>query len=658
MAKECCDTDEKDIHKNSVVNQPENEHDHEEDDEHTHDEEDKAGWKAHLPLLSSLAILLVMLILDFGFKFKPIFPVDLIIYIIAYLLAGYNVLNLAFRKAKRFDFFNEFFLMSVATIGAFAIGSYSEGVAVMVFYSIGEWFQEAAVSNAKRNIKALLDVRPDEVTVIRNNTPLVADPSIIELGETIQVKPGEKVALDGELISENASFNTAALTGESKPDTKHKGETILAGMINLNTVAEIKVKALFKDSKLSKILEMVQDATARKSQTQLFISRFAKVYTPIVFFLAVAVCFVPYFFVNDYNFQTWFYRALVFLVISCPCALVVSIPLGYFGGIGLASRNGILFKGGNFLDVMTTINVVVMDKTGTMTKGVFKVQKVIANNIDEKELVKLVAAIEKNSTHPIAKAVTEYAGDITNGIKTEEVEEISGHGLKGKVDGKEILAGNVKLLKKFNISYPAEIEKIVDTIVVVAISNQYAGYITIADEIKEDAVQAVKDMHSLNIKTVMLSGDKQSVVDEVAKAVGIDEAYGDLLPEGKVEKVQQLKNEGKHIAFVGDGVNDAPVVALADAGIAMGGLGSDATIETADVVIQNDQPHKIVSAIKIGKITRNIVWQNIIMAMTVKVFVLILGAGGIATLWEAVIADVGVALLAILNAVRIQRMKV
>lgn len=658
MAKECCDTDEKDIHKNSVVNQPENEHDHEEDDEHTHDEEDKAGWKKHLPLLSSLAILLVMLVLDFGFKFKPVFPVNLIIYAVAFFLAGYNVLYMAFRKARRFDFFNEFFLMSVATIGAFGIGSYSEGVAVMVFYSIGEWFQDAAVSNAKRNIKALLDVRPDEVTVIRNNTLLVADPSIIELGETIQVKPGEKVALDGELLSENASFNTAALTGESKPDTKHKGEIILAGMINLNTVAEIKVKALFKDSKLSKILEMVQDATARKSQTQLFISRFAKIYTPIVFFLAVAVCFVPYFFVTDYNFQTWFYRALVFLVISCPCALVVSIPLGYFGGIGLASRNGILFKGGNFLDVMTKINVVVMDKTGTMTKGVFKVQKIVPNNIDEKELVKLTAALEKNSTHPIAKAVTEYAGDATNSVKAEAVEEISGHGLKGKIDGKEMLAGNVKLMKKFNIDYPAEIEKIVDTIVVIAINNQFAGYITIADEIKEDAVQAVKDMHTLNIKTVMLSGDKQSVVDEVAKKVGIDEAFGDLLPEGKVEKVQQLKNEGKHIAFVGDGVNDAPVVALADAGIAMGGLGSDATIETADVVIQNDQPHKIVSAIKIGKITRSIVWQNIIMAMTVKIFVLILGAGGIATLWEAVIADVGVALLAILNAVRIQRMKV
>lgn len=360
---------------------------------------------------------------------------------------------------------------------------------------------------------------------------------------------------------------------------------------------------------------------------------------------------------EDYNFQTWFYRALVFLVISCPCALVVSIPLGYFGGIGLASRNGILFKGGNFLDVMTKVNAVVMDKTGTLTKGVFRVQQVVPANMDEKELIRLTAALEKNSTHPIAKAIAEYAGEGVNGIKADAVEEIGGYGLLGKVDGKDLLAGNVKLLKKYNVSYPREIVNIVDTIVVVAINNQYAGYITIADEIKEDAVQAVKDMHDLNIKTVMLSGDKQSVVDEVAKKIGIDEAYGDLLPEGKVEKVQKLKDAGRHIAFVGDGVNDAPVVALADAGIAMGGLGSDATIETADVVIQNDQPHKIVSAIRIGKITRSIVWQNIILAMTVKVFVLILGAGGVATLWEAVIADVGVALLAILNAVRIQRMK-
>jgi Cd2+/Zn2+-exporting ATPase len=633
---------------------------HTTDDGHDHGavEKDPPGWQPHWDLLLALFILFVLLVLEYGFKIElPKIP-SLIINLVAYLLAGRKVLDLAFRKLKRGDIFNEFVLMSVATIGAFIIGEYEEGVAVMVFYQIGEWFQDSAVNNAKRSIKALLDVRPDEVTVIRNGSQLVADPSIVKLDEIIQIKPGEKVALDGELISETASFNTAALTGESKPDTKYKGETILAGMINLNTVAEVKVKSLFKDCKLSKILEMVQDATARKSQTQLFISRFAKVYTPIVFFLAVALCFVPYFFVAEYNFEIWFYRALVFLVISCPCALVVSIPLGYFGGIGLASRNGILFKGGNFLDVMTKVNTVVMDKTGTLTKAVFKVQQVVSNGIDEKELVKLTAALEKNSTHPIAKAVTDFAGNMNNEIKAEQVEEISGHGLKGKVEGKEILAGNVKLMKKFNVNYPPEIETIVDTIVVTAVNNEYAGYITIADEIKEDAVQAIKDMHGLNIKTVMLSGNKQSVVDVVARKLAIDEAYGDLLPEGKVEKVQQLKNDGRHIAFVGDGVNDAPVVALADAGIAMGGLGSDATIETADVVIQNDQPHKIVSAIKIGKITRNIVWQNIILAMAVKVFVLFLGAGGVATLWEAVIADVGVALLAILNAVRIQKIEI
>ncbi|MFN8271984.1 MAG: heavy metal translocating P-type ATPase [Chitinophagaceae bacterium] len=660
MAQECCSTDEKEIQQKAVVNKPESndEHNHEDGDEHSHEEEYSAGWKSHLPLLSSLAILLMMLVLEFGFKYKPAFPVDLFIYAIAYLLAGYNVLGMAFRKAKRFDFFNEFFLMSVATIGAFSIGSYSEGVAVMVFYSIGEWFQDAAVNKAKRSIKALLDIRPDEVTVIRNGTVQVTDPKEIQVDEIIQVKAGEKVALDGELNSETATFNTAALTGESKPDTKRKGEAVFAGMINLNTVSEVKVKSLFKDSKLSKILEMVQDATARKSQTQLFISRFAKIYTPIVFALALAVCFVPYFFVDDYVFNDWFYRALVFLVISCPCALVVSIPLGYFGGIGLASRNGILFKGSNFLDVVTKVNAIVMDKTGTLTKGVFKVQEVVAKDIEKNELIKITAALEKNSTHPIAKAVVEYAGNLSKDITAENVEEVSGHGLRGTVDGKNILAGNIKLLKKFNIEYPAEIETLVDTIVVVAVNDKYAGYITIADEIKEDAKQAIDEMHKLNIQTVMLSGDKQTVVSKVAKQLGIDNAYGDLLPEGKVEKVQALKNEGKHIAFVGDGVNDAPVVALADAGFAMGGLGSDATIETADIVIQNDQPSRIVSAIKVGKITRSIVWQNITIAMTVKVIVLILGAGGVATLWEAVIADVGVALLAILNAVRIQRMKI
>lgn len=629
-------------------------HQHSSDDGHSHGEEEP-GWKQHWDLLLALAILIVLLVLEYGFQVEiPNIPL-LIINLVAYLLAGRKVLDLAFRKSKRGDFFNEFVLMSVATIGAFFIGEYEEGVAVMVFYQIGEWFQDAAVNRAKRSIKALLDIRPDEVTVLRNSNPQVVDPSEVKIGESIQVKPGEKVALDGELLSANASFNTAALTGESRPDTKYKGEAVYAGMINLNTLAEIKVNAAFKDSKLSRILEMVQDATARKSQTQLFISRFAKVYTPIVFFLALAVCVVPYFIVPDYDFQTWFYRALVFLVISCPCALVVSIPLGYFGGIGLASRNGILFKGGNYLDVMTQVDTVVMDKTGTLTKGVFRVQQVVPSGIEKDEFLKVAAALEQHSTHPIAKAVTEYANRVYEGLQTANIEEVAGHGLKGTIDGKEVLAGNAKLLKKFDIEYPSEIEQIVDTIVVVAINHKYAGYITIADEIKQDAQEAINRMHSLNIKTVMLSGDKQSVVDQVAKALKIDEAYGGLLPEGKVEKLQKLKNEGRKIAFVGDGVNDAPVVALADAGIAMGGLGSDATIETADVVIQNDQPSKIPAAIKAGKVTRSIVWQNIILAMVVKIIVLILGAGGVATLWEAVIADVGVALLAILNAVRIQR---
>jgi Cd2+/Zn2+-exporting ATPase len=631
-------------------------HDHEHDDhDHDHGGED-GGWLSHWPLVSAFAILIIMQALELAFKIHLPVAIALPIYIAAYLLAGYNVLYLAYLKAIRLDFFNEFFLMSVATIGAFAIGSYSEGVAVMVFYSIGEWFQDAAVSKAKRSIKALLDIRPDSVTVLRDGKPLNIAPSEVLLDEIIEVKPGEKVALDGVLHSNQATFNTAALTGESRPDNKANGDMVYAGMINLNQLAEVQVKSLFKDSKLSKILEMVQDATARKSQTQLFLSRFAKIYTPIVFLLAVLVIAIPYFFVPDYSFKDWLYRGLVFLVISCPCALVVSIPLGYFGGIGLASKNGILFKGSNFLDVMTKVDTIVMDKTGTLTKGVFKVQEVKGEGYSEEEFLKYVSSLESKSTHPIAVAVLSYAKE--NGIDLEpevkDLEEIAGYGLKGIVSGKEVLAGNVGLLQKFNIIFDKTIETIEDTLVVVAINGVYAGYLSIADELKEDALEAIKAMHSMGLKTVMLSGDKQGVVSRVAALLGIDHAYGGLLPENKVEKVEELKQQGRTIAFVGDGVNDAPVVALADAGIAMGGLGSDATIETADIVIQNDQPAKIVTALKIGRITKSIVWQNIIFAMVIKVIVLVLGAGGIATLWEAVIADVGVALLAILNAVRVQ----
>ncbi|RZL50562.1 MAG: cadmium-translocating P-type ATPase [Pedobacter sp.] len=659
--KDCCSHDEdkvdiKPIHvKHPSSAGAQEDHDHQHD--HGQGDTDEPQWKQHLGLIIGLGILICVLVMDYGFHINLSKWISLGVNAIAYLLAGWNVLVLAFRKLIRGDIFNEFVLMSVATLGAFYIGEYAEGVAVMVFYSIGEWFQDAAVDRAKASIKALLDIRPDQVTVIRDGKTILVGAKDVKLNEIVQVKSGEKIGLDGELLSNQGSFNTAALTGESRPDTKYKGETVLAGMINLNTVSEIKVTTLFQDSKLSKILEMVQDASSRKSQTQLFISKFAKIYTPIVFFLALALALIPYFVVEEYVFNEWLYKALVFLVISCPCALVVSIPLGYFGGIGLASKNGILFKGGNFLDVMTKINTIVMDKTGTLTKGVFKVQKVVTNAVNEKELVRLAAILESNSTHPVGKAIIDYAGNIGN-EKANNVEEIAGHGLTGKIGDKAVLAGNLKLLKKYNIEYPKEIENIVDTIVVIAIDENFAGYITIADEIKEDAKDAIKQMHELKMRTVMLSGDKQAVVDQVAKNLGIDSAFGDLLPEGKVEKVEGLKNEGRHIAFVGDGVNDAPVIALADAGIAMGGLGSDAAIETADIVIQNDQILKIVSAIKIGKLTRNIVWQNIGLAMTVKVAVLSLGAFGVANLWEAVIADVGVAFLAILNAVRIQRKKV
>lgn len=631
------------------------EHSHE---GHNHDHEEESAWKEYLPAIISFIVLMSGIVLD-NFVKPEFFKnyVRLAWYIVAYIPVGIPVIKDAVNSITKGSFFSEFFLMSIATLGAFFIGEYSEGVAVMLFYAVGELFQSAAVKRAKRSIKALLDVRPDTVNVVRNGSITTVSPNEVKIGETIQVKSGEKVALDGELISDTSSFNTAALTGESKPDTKRKGEQVLAGMINLNTVSEIKVTTLFKDSKLSRILELVQEATARKAPTQLFISKFAKIYTPIVVFLAVGICLVPTLFVGNYVFNDWLYRALVFLVISCPCALVISIPLGYFGGIGLASRNGILFKGSNYLDVMTKVNTVVMDKTGTLTKGVFKVQQIVPVGMNENELLKLTAAIEEKSTHPIATAITKHAGDLIKGVSVQNIEEISGHGLKGNIDSKEVLAGNLKLLKKFNISYDATIESIVETIVVVAVNGNYAGYITIADEIKEDAKQAIADLHLLNQKVVMLSGDKQSVVDKVAKELNIVNAFGNLLPEDKVNKVQALKNENRTIAFVGDGVNDAPVIALADAGIAMGGLGSDATIETADIVIQNDMPSKIVTAIKIGKVTRKIVWQNITMAMVVKIIVLALGAGGIATLWEAVFADVGVALVAILNAVRIQNIK-
>jgi Cd2+/Zn2+-exporting ATPase len=648
--KECCASDETHSHKH-------NGHDHEghSHDDHDHDHgggEEKGLLLGRWPLWLSLLILAFFLVVQYGFKLEINRITEIALMLSAYLLAGYKTIALAFRRVKRGDLFNEFTLMTIATLGAFYIGEYSEGVAVMIFYEIGELIQDMAVSRSKRSIKALLDIRPDAVTVIRDQKDLVVSPQEVQKGEKILVKAGEKVALDGVLLSDSGVFNTAALTGESRPSVKVKNEPVLAGMINTEKTVEIEVQALFKDSKLSRILEMVQDATARKAPTQLMVSRLAKIYTPIVFALALLIILVPYFFVQDYNFQQWLYRGMVFLVIACPCALTISIPLGYFGGIGLASRNGILVKGSNFLDVVTGIDTLVSDKTGTLTKGVFKVQKV-ETNLDKNTFISLAASLENYSTHPVAKAIVQFAGE--NPLtKPVDVEEISGHGLKGLVDTNLVLCGNAKLMKKFSISYPSELDKIVETIVMVAIDNQYAGYLTIADEIKEDAAKTVQELKALGIETIMLSGDKQEITSQIASSLHIGKSYGDLLPEDKVRIVQELKDQGRHIAFVGDGVNDAPVIALADVGIAMGGLGSDAAIETADIVIQNDQPSKIVSAIKVGKITKAIVYQNIVLAMSIKVIVMILGAGGIATLWEAVFADVGVALLAILNAFRIQ----
>ena len=612
-------------------------------------------------LIPIISLLFLLVGIGFDFYEAPFFkaPIPLIWFGIIYIIVGGAVILKAAKLIVKGDIYNEFVLMSVATIGAFLIGSHEEGVAVMLFYVVGELFQEAAVNKAKRSIEALLKVQVEEVTVLENGNAIIKHPSEVQVGQTIQTKPGEKIALDGVLISDDAVLNTATLTGESTPDTKIKGGKVLAGMVNLNKVIEIEVTSKFEDTKLSKILKLVQEAVGRKAKTQLLVSRLAKIYTPIVFWLAIGLVVIPYFFLGDaYVFQNWFHRALIFLVISCPCALVISIPLGYFGGIGAASHNGILFKGANFIDLMTKVDTVVMDKTGTLTKGVFEVQEMAAVNFDKELLLELTAVLEANSTHPIAGAIVKYAKISNTSLKATNVEEISGHGMKGQIGEYEVLAGNTKLLEKFEIPYDEKLNSNTETIVLIAINKKYAGYITIADTIKEDAKKAIAALHDLkNItKVVMLSGDKQAVVDKIAKQLGIDKAIGELLPEDKITEVEKLKAAGRTIAFVGDGVNDAPVITIADVGMAMGGLGSDAAIDTADVVIQTDQPSKIAIAIKISNSTTKIIWQNIGLALSIKILVLILGAFGMATLWEAVIADVGVALLAILNAVRLQRM--
>lgn len=629
-------------------------------DETTEATEKTTNFSIYLPAIISFTMLIIGLTLDY-FKVLPFFKnyIRLAWYIAAYLPVGLPVLKEGWQSIKKGNFFTEFFLMGIATIGAFAIGEYPEGVAVMVFYGVGELFQGAAVKRARGNIKALLDLRPDHALVFRNHSYIPVAPEQVKIGEKIQVRAGEKVPLDGALISEKGSFNTAALTGESKPISLKKGDPIYAGSINTSGVIEITTTKEFKDSSISRILDMVQNATARKSKTELFIRKFAKVYTPIVTYLAIALTFLPYFFVADYIFQDWLYRALIFLVISCPCALVISIPLGYFGGLGAASRNGILFKGASFLDTMTKVDTVALDKTGTLTKGVFKIKDLIIDqHFTESEFMSYLTAIEAQSTHPIAKAILEHATD-KSAYSATEVLEIAGKGLNGKVNGKTVLAGNKSLMNSNQIKVPTEIDSIIESVVMLAIDGKFAGYVTIADELKEDALTAISNMRKAGIKKIiMLSGDKDSITQKVAEELGLDWAKGGLLPEEKLEEVEQLKKQpDTKIAFVGDGINDAPVLATSDVGIAMGGLGSDVAIETADIIIQNDQPTKIATAIKIGNSTRKIVWQNIVLAFGIKLIVLTMGAGGMATMWEAVFADVGVALLAILNAVRLQKMQ-
>ncbi|WP_341455747.1 heavy metal translocating P-type ATPase [Clostridium peptidivorans] len=581
--------------------------------------------------------------------------IELSLFLISYVIVGGEVVLRALKNIRNGQLFDENFLMSIATVGAFAIGQYPEGVAVMLFYQLGEMFQDMAVNRSRKSISALMDIRPDFANLKIENGVKKVSPEEVSIGDIIVVKPGEKVPLDGKVIEGRSMLDTSALTGESVPREVGVGDNILGGVINKNGLLTIEVEKEFGDSTVAKILDLVQNASSNKAPTENFITKFARYYTPAVVFSAVALAVIPPLIIEGATFSQWLYRALSFLVVSCPCALVVSIPLSFFGGIGGASKNGILVKGGNYLEALNNVEVVVFDKTGTLTKGVFKVTDVKPqNNIFKDELIGFAAYAESYSNHPIATSILSAYGKEIVKDAVENYEEISGHGVKVKALGKEVLAGSYKLMNKENIPYD-QVETI-GTVVHVAIDKEYAGYIVISDEVKEDSAKAIKSLKALGVKkTVMLTGDNNTVGAKVAKQLGLDEVYAELLPDQKVEKVELLDKEksprGKLI-FVGDGINDAPVLARADIGIAMGGVGSDAAIEAADVVIMTDEPSKIADAIKIAKKTRTIVMQNIVFALGIKLILLVLVALGVGTMWEAVFGDVGVALLAVLNAMR------
>ena len=579
-------------------------------------------------------------------------PAVIVLLIPAYVIVGYGPIIKAAKNISHGQIFDENFLMAIATVGALALGEYDEAVAVMLFYQIGEFFEDYAVDKSRKSVAALMDIRPDFAVVLKDGKEETVDPYDVNIGDTVLVKPGEKIPLDGTVIEGNSSVDTSSLTGEALPKDVEAGDEVISGCINLSGVIKIKVTSMFEESTVSKILEMVENASSRKAPVENFITKFAKYYTPVVVFSAVALAIIPPLVIADATFSTWIYRALLFLVVSCPCALVISIPMSFFSGIGAASARGVLVKGGNYLQILSKVNTVIFDKTGTLTTGKFKVDKICGDNPDE--LLALAAACEQYSNHPIAISIKEaYKGDI---YTADDVQEIAGRGIKAVIDGKEVYAGNAKLMYELNISNLPEVTG--TTLVHLAYSDKYLGYISVTDTIKEDTVDGLKALKEIGVTDlVMLTGDNRETAEVVAEQTGITEVHANLLPENKVEIAEQIIDKGRITAFVGDGVNDAPVLARGDAGIAMGGLGSAAAMEAADVVIMDDNHKKISLAIRIGRKTVRLAKENIWFALIIKLLVLVLGALGLVNMWAAVFADVGVAVIAIANSMRALRVK-
>lgn len=613
---------------------------------HSHGDGDSKIILVRIAISAALFILAIL--------FKDFYSLRATMFVLAYIIVGYDVVFNAIRNIFKGHFLDENFLMAIASLGAMAIKEFPEGVAVMLFYQVGEYFQGRAVNHSRKSIASLMDIRPDYANILIDNNLTRVSPEDVKIGDTIVVKPGEKIPLDGVVIDGTSMIDTSALTGESVPRTAKSGDDVLSGCINQSGVLTIEVQKEFAQSTVSKILDLVENASSKKAPTENFITTFAKYYTPTVVFLALALAIIPPLAFNGV-WNDWIYRALLFLVVSCPCALVISIPLGFFGGIGGASKNGVLVKGGNFLEALSKTDTIVFDKTGTLTQGVFKVNKIIGeNSFSEQEILRYAACAESFSNHPIAQSIKdEYKNDLSN-EKIEDYEEISGHGIFVKINGLDVLVGNAKLLYRYNIKFKEYDD--VGTKVYVSVDGVFAGCIIISDKIKDDSVKAIKQLKDLGIrKTVMLTGDAKQVAHSVAKELELDEVFAELLPDQKVERLEELLKDvpnGRKLIFVGDGINDAPVLARADVGIAMGGVGSDAAIEAADVVLMTDEPSKLSSAIRISRFTKRVVTQNIVFALTFKFIVLVLGALGLATMWEAVFVDVGVSLIAVINSMR------